>query len=143
MSQGGYIIKDGSRSADAPTNQADAVLTQDNPVSGTKYTVLAPTPNCRIIGAAVKVTWTVQPTPLEMHVTIDGVLHTFTFTDPVTATNYTPLNWNAADVHGTLLATAMVTAVQFMFEGRSIGIQVETTGGTVSNLYSRVKYATW
>ena len=46
-------------------HQADAVLSQANPVSATLYTVLGTTANVRILTIDTNVTWAVtQPTPL-------------------------------------------------------------------------------
>jgi len=56
-----------------PKEKADGTLTQANPISGTKYTVLSTTRRVRILNIAARVTWTVQPNPLEIHLTIDGV----------------------------------------------------------------------
>jgi len=127
-----------------PEQQADATLNQANPVSGTKYVVLDTTEHARIIGISVVVTWTVQPTPLEIHMTIDGQSLVFTKTDPVSATQY------AAQLQETQAVTAqsLTNATRcdhraFLIEGRSIKIEAETTGGTVSNLSARVKYAKW
>ena len=120
-------------------HQADAVLSQANPVSGTKYTVLAATPNVRLIMVHAIVTWTVQPTPLEIHITADGQLLTFPFTNPVTATQYAPNSWAGNDPGGFLSVNALTLA--FILEGRSVKVEVETTGGTVSNIGARVKYA--
>lgn len=124
-------------------HQADVVLNQVNPVSGTKYTVLNTTPNARIISIVVTCTWTVQPTPLEIHVTIDGQAYTFYKDDPATVTFY------EVDIHGRdvpLLgdmegAGAYQTYRSFLLEGRSVKIEAEITGGTVTLLYARVKYA--
>ena len=120
-------------------HQADAVLDQANPVSGTKYPVLATTRNCRLISISAVCTWTVQPTPLEIHVIIDGITRTFSVTDPVSTTEYTGEIWPpSAEV---LTVAAFSISRAFLLEGRSISVTVEITGGTVSNLSARVKYA--
>ena len=125
--------------------QADATLSEPNPGTGTKYTVLDTTKRVRIISISVSVTWTVQPTPLEIHITIDGQTVTFTFTDPVTATDYIAFNIpNAAETAQGLKARAEandLTAPPFLREGRTVKVEAETTGGTTSNLSARVKYA--
>lgn len=121
--------------------QPDATLSQANPVSGTKYTVLdtQQAQKIRIIGISVQCTWTVQPTPLEIHITIDGQTVTFTFTDPVTATDYFAKNASAnAETDQELNVTEPTVA--FLREGRSAKVEAETTGGTVSNLSARVKW---
>jgi len=127
-----------------PEHQADATLNQANPVSGTQYEVLATTPNARIYGIMVMVTWTVQPTPLEIHVTIDGRSLNFSQVDPVSATPY--MAWfspGRAENLQYLITIAAQNIPAFLLEGRSVRVQVETTGGTVSNLSARVKYARW
>ena len=123
-------------------HQADATLSQANPVSATLYTVLDTTPNVRVISIAVSVVWTVQPTPLEIVVTIDGQTIIWTFTNPATGTDYyagvkaafTPTT-QPLDVNDLALYRA------FLLEGRSVKIEARTTGGTVSALYAKVKYA--
>jgi len=125
--------------------QTDATKTQANPDSGQTYTVLDTNKRVRIISIEVKVTWTVQPTPLEIHVTIDGQTVTYTFTDPVTATSYIAFNIpNAAETAQGLKARAEandLTAPPFLREGYSVKVEIETTGGTTSELYGRVKWA--
>ena len=121
--------------------QADATLSQA-PVSGTKYEVLATTKNARIEGISVQCTWTVQPTPLEIHVTIDGQAFTFTVANPVTATDYfARLSTEAAITAQVLDTTDYARERAFLLEGRSVKVEAEITGGTVSNLLARVKYA--
>ena len=125
-----------------PEHQADAVLNQANPISGTKYTVLPTTKNVRIITIATKVTWTVQPSPLELHIIIDGVNIPISQIDPVSDTWY-----NAELVDSWTPSAGFSTAHHphrsFLLEGRSVKVEVEITGGTVSNLNSIVKYAKW
>lgn len=122
------------------THQPDAAISQANPVSGTKYTVLDTVKNARIISIAVWVTWTVQPAPLEIHITIDGIALTCNFTSPVSTTPYSVQN--VATDAGFILATPLLDAYRaFLLEGRSIKVEAEITGGTVSNLSARVKYA--
>lgn len=122
-------------------HQADATLSQANPVSGTKYTVLDTTKNVRIIAAFVQCTWTVQPTPLEIHVTIDGQSITHLVGNPASATDYeTAMNLNS-EAAQPLSAVGTRLNWGFDYEGRSVKVEVEITGGTVSNLAARVKYA--
>jgi len=125
-----------------PEQQADATLNQATPVSGTQYEVLATTRNCRIITIAVRCTWTVQPTPLEIWITIDGVTERHYFTDPVSDTAYYVGN-EQPFVAENNMATAPHVHRAFYEEGRSVKIEAEITGGTVSNLSARVKYARW
>jgi len=136
-------MKKSSHSIVPPTHQQDATLSQANPVSGTQYEVLATTANVRIIDILVSVTWTVQPTPLEVHITIDGRTLTLLVANPTTGTPYSPSFLNIANEQGGLSATLGLTTRPFFLEGRSVRITAETTGGTVSNLTCRVKYARW
>jgi len=130
-----------------PTQQDDAVLNQANPTSGTLYEVLPETPNCRIIGVAVRCTWTVQPTPLELHITIDGIVFTFSKTDPVSDQWTFPQAETFYDVPANAGLLNTSTAFQgyktWLKEGRNIRVQAEITGGTVSNLSCRLRYARW
>ena len=125
-----------------PEYQADATLSQDNPVSGTKYVVLDTVKNVRIISIMIKVAWTGQPSPLQVWVTIDGQLLEFTKANPETDVGYTtvanPLGvgWELLKYDGYYGRSRA-----FFLEGRSVKVEVETTGGTVSNLSARVKYA--
>ena len=126
-----------------PTLQTDATISQANPVSGTKYEVLALTKNCRLIETIVVVTWTVQPTPLEVHITVDGILRSYSIANPVSASGYgvSAIAYTASG--GTLSATYTSTYKPFIVEGKTIKVEVETTGGTVSNISARVVYAKW
>lgn len=121
-------------------HQADVTLDQDNPVSGTRYVVLDTVLNARIIGISVQVTWTDQPTPLEAWLLIDGQTERFYMDNPVTATNYFPA-FKLAAAASSMTSTDYTIYKPFLVEGRSIRIEVETTGGTVSNLSARVKWA--
>lgn len=123
--------------------QADAVLSQANPVSGTKYTVLDTVKNARIMSMEVDCAWTVQPTPLQLHVTIDGQTIIFSLIDPATATGYYAKVWpaSAEDSQGLDGATVFPQYKPFIVEGKSIKIEAEITGGTVQSLDARIKYA--
>ena len=125
-----------------PKHQADAVLNQAAPVSGTKYVVLDTTKNARILSIMVQCTWTVQPDPLEVHVTIDSQNLTRGETNPVSTTYYyVAIQGNIPLILITTAGTSHSRA--FLLEGRSVKIEVEITGGTVSNLSATVKYAKW
>jgi hypothetical protein len=128
-----------------PTHQADAVLSQTNPTSGDKYTVLDTTEYVRLIGIAAQVTWTVQPSPLEVHATVDGQALRWFRNNPNTATNYfAHLDVRTAANAGALGPSDVLWQYNsFILEGRSVKIEVETTGGTVSNMTCRVQYAVW
>ena len=128
--------------ADIFKQQPDATLNQANPASGIKYTVLDTTKNARIIGISVQCTWTVQPTPLEIHLTIDGEAYIFTITDPVSVTDYYCMfQANRLPTQQILAVTSPLTYGTFLIEGRSVKVEAEITGGTVSNLTARVIYA--
>jgi len=121
-----------------PAYQANATLAQANPVSGTKYTVLATTANVRVINSFARVTWTVQPTPLEVHFTADSRAWAASITNPVSTTAY------VADILDALNAASVYDRPRSMlFEARSCKIEAETTGGTTSNLSCEVKYGKW
>jgi len=122
-------------------HQADATKSQDNPASGQKYTLLDTTTFCRIIDFMVRVAWTVQPTPAEIHVTIDGQSLTFTKGDPVNGTLYFFKYWGGEVAGGFLGADNEVLGKAFILEGKSVKIEIETTGGTTSNITGRAKYA--
>jgi len=127
-----------------PVRQADATLNQASPTSGTKYTVLDTVKNARILHIVVACTWTVQPTPLEIHVTIDGVAVSFSQTDPVSTSEYEAAYTSPFyDAQGMADAGTRGAYRAFLDEGRSVKVEVEITGGTVSNLSARVKYAKW
>jgi hypothetical protein len=126
-------------------HQADAVLSQDNPVSTTLYTVLDTTRNVRIIDIAANITWAVtQPSPLEVVVTIDGQTIVFGQINPVSATQYSP-NPDAAlaGANQTLATTNFMPYRAFLLEGRSVKIQVRVTWAVTqpTPLECRVKYA--
>ena len=123
-----------------PQQQPDAVLDQPDPVSGTKYPVLNTTPNVRIIAVAVRCTWTVQPTPLEIHITIDGQSITHTETNPV-SDDWHYAYISAPDPPSSQPFGSTVGREAFLYEGRTVKVEAEITGGTVSNLRARVKYA--
>lgn len=75
--------------------------------------------------------------------TVDGVAVTFHKTNPTSAAYYEAAfthphldNQGSMDISGTYTPSRA-----FLLEGRSVKIEVEITGGTVSNLSARVKYA--
>ena len=126
----------------------DATLSQATPTSGLAYTVLDTTKRVHIYSITASVTWTVQPTPLEIHITIDGQTITHLVANPISAANYVTIKSavgdssaaNAQVLHP--VATGYtVDAFPVQYEGRSVKVTAETTGGTVTNLSARVKYA--
>jgi len=137
-----------------PEHQADALVTMDGgtpPVSGTKYEwsstgavagALGTQKNVRLIALAIKCVWTVQPDPLEIHFTIDGVTFLMSKSNPVSDTWYYPtLTGAAADLAADTTDYALRRA--FLLGGREVKVEAEVTGGTVSALYLRVKWAKW
>jgi len=125
-----------------PKHMPDAVFTQASPISGTKYLLLE-AKNVKLIAIIAQVTWTVQPDPLEVHITIDGETFTASQANPVSATFYeialrpyvnqwmfmAPSDRSLKEISG--------------YECRSLKIEVETTGGTVQSLDTRIKYEKW
>lgn len=141
-------MRGGHKTYEVPAMQADAVVSQANPVSGTKYTVLDTTKNVRIIGISAEITWaTTQPTPLEVHVTIDGQAYTFTKVDPVSGSIYIAfLKSSLAESAQQMLITSDTyrdVARAFLFEGRSVKVEVEITWATTqpTPLECKVRYA--
>lgn len=117
----------------------DATLSQSYPLSGTKYTVLNTTKNVKIWSIAVECTWTVQPTPLEIHITIDGVSFTASQSNPVSDTWY--YVWFPYYSENPAFVTSGGALSKDILVGSSIEVEAEITGGAVSNLVARVKYA--
>ena len=120
-------------------HQADVVLNQANPTSALEYAVLPATTYVRLISVWLMVTWTVQP-DLQGHITIDGNNITGTSAAPVTATDY------YMDVYAQLSEAAQWLQLtqplkSFLYEGKSVAVTAETTGGTTQNLDARAKYA--
>ncbi len=127
--------------------QADAVISQANPVSTTLYTALATAKNVRVISIIAQIDWAVtQPTPLEIVCTIDGQTLIFAKTNPVSGQDYTPLPimWAAANSQESVTSTAENRARPFLIEGRSIKIEARVTWAITqpTPLICRVKYAT-
>jgi hypothetical protein len=69
--------------------QPDITLSQANPVSGMLYPVFDANDNIEITGIIVSVTWAVtQPNPLTLVLTVDGIVKTVPFTNPVSAVQH-------------------------------------------------------
>jgi len=130
-----------------PEIQADAYLSQANPVSGTKYIVLDTTKNVRVISICAWLTWaTTQPTPLEVHVTIDGQVWTFSVTDPVSNSAYKAnISASGSESNQVLDAGTALSHNLCLLEGRSVKVEVEITWAVTqpTPLVCRVKYAKW
>ena len=125
-------------------HQADAAISQANPVSTTLYEVLPTTKNVRLISVAAAITWAVtQPTPLEAHVLIDGVSMIFLKTDPVTGTAYFAQVWGDPSAINQGLTAVEDVGRSFLLEGKSVKVEVEIAWATTqpTNLTMRVKWA--
>ena len=95
----------------------------------------------RIHSINVNVTWTVQPSPLEIWVTVDGKTWRFFVIDPESVTNYYALiASNQTPTFQSLSTTDFGFYKNGMFDGRSVKIEAEITGGTVSNISAIVKW---
>lgn len=127
------------------TQQADAYISQDNPVNSQEYTVLDTTANVRLQGIAVNCTWTGQPTPLTVKVYVDGQVLVMTRANPVTTTYYYGgiASTESDDPAGmaSLGSTQTIQTRAFILEGKSVKVTASVTGGTVSNMKARIKYA--
>lgn len=127
-----------------PPKLMDLVSLNQVPIAGTKYTLLDTVKNVRINKMTCSVNWTLQPNPLEVHLTIDGVAYTATFANPATATSYYLYQraiYGSSLFDITTASSALSTYVAFLFEARSCKIELETTGGTVQFLRGAVSYS--
>ena len=124
----------------AATKPSDPVAP---PGPGTEYEILGVLHHIRIIDIAVAVTWTVQPTPLEAHLDLDGIRWTFTVTNPVSDTWYHAVFSGTSAVTGQPLSSVDVQMYRsHLIDGEHVtDLTAETTGGTVSALYGRCIYA--
>ena len=130
------------------THQADAYLSQANPVSTTIYNVLPTTANVRIYTINANITWaTTQPTPMDIIMTIDGQTLQFRVVNPVTATDYVAVrDYSQVDTNQyapTLAATELNRMPAFLIEGRSVRIDIRVTWATTqpTPMTCRVKWA--
>ena len=127
-----------------PQLQPDKLFNQSNPTSGLKYEVLATTPWVRLISIGAYVLWTAQPTPLEIYVTVDGQAGKFSVVDPVSNTGYYPaLDAKMAFPMGSLSLTDHCLERAYLLDGRSVKVEAEITGGTVSRMVCVVRWAKW
>lgn len=125
-----------------PEFQAMNDWAQASPVSGTKYEVMAETELVRLMYIATRCTWTVQPTPLEVHLTVDGQSLTGYKNNPVSNTWYY-FRFSPYTTMTTLPLTTGTPDVPYVLDARTLKIEQEVTGGTVSNTQARVWYALW
>lgn len=101
-------------------HQADATLITATPVSGTKYTVLDTTTFVRLISIYSEIYWGVtQPTPLEVHLTVDGQAIIFIKADPVSGTDYFGHLFGEA-LNASLSTTDYIKDRPFILEGKSV-----------------------
>jgi len=122
--------------------QTPALLNQATPTPGTQYTVLAATAYpCRIIDIECQATWSVQPSPLECHLTIDTIVDKASQGNPVSGTSYYVYQIPVSGGDGYAFSTSNQVARAFLIEGQSITIKVEITGGTTDPLEAKVAYA--
>ena len=127
-----------------PIMQDDLILNQANPGTGVIYPLLVLTGNVRIISIAMSCTWTVQPTPLECHITGD-VQITHPQGNPVSTRYYIPsiISQSAMAAGGISDSTVFDPSINrpFLYESGAMAIGFEVTGGTVQNLDARIKWA--
>lgn len=125
-----------------PEHQPMAELDQASPGDGTTYDVLPVDELVRLLGFSARCTWTVQPTPLECFVTIDGNTLTFKKSNPVSNTwYYGNLVYSAAE-NNLPMGTGQFQWAHVL-EGRSVQLESEISGGTVSRLQTRAYWAKW
>ena len=124
-------------------HQDDVAINQANPISGTPYAVLPVTTFVRVIAAGSYCTWTVQPTPLQLHFVIDGAAISYSIVNPGSVVAYTPSHY-ATDppLNQAMIGEGAESFNRpFLLEGKSILITAEVTGGTVQNLVARIIHA--
>lgn len=131
-----------------PRLMTDVTLSQANPVANTLYPLLPTTRNAKIWSAVAQIQWTVQPTPLQVILTIDGKIVVHGFTNPATVTSYAVVHGVAEDYmdeNNQLLAIAYSAAIPNpLYEGKTVRVDVRTgsvTAGTTQNLTARLKYS--
>ena len=122
--------------------QADIGIAQTPPGSGIEYPVLAETTMVKLIGIGVYSEWTVQPN-LQIHITQNGITETFTLANPVTATFYYPLRQPQQLAGDQLLTIDQDASLRstFPIEDKLISVSMETTGGTVQSITTRMTYS--
>lgn len=127
-------------------HQLDLTVNETPPTLGLPYVLLPATAKVRIISLFAQCTWTVQPSPLEIRLTVDGQTLLFSVSNPVTATPYVAyIDAVQADNASFLIAYGQVDEYRagrgFLLEGQNVYAEVEISGGTVQNLLARIKYA--
>lgn len=117
------------------------MLVQPNPVSGTPYGIGVlgvAVEDVRIIGIGVAVTWTVQPTPLEARIIVDGVTYNFNQANPASGNFYVVIGFFPYVLEASQLLVVGQQTNGYLLEGHSVQVLMETTGGTTSQLEGRV-----
>jgi hypothetical protein len=105
--------------------------------------VLALTDDVRLICVEVVVIWTVQPTSVSIIIDMDGETITHIIASPVSGTYYLAviIAHNPPNTQGLVAESYTYIARAFTYESQSMSIGARVTGGTVSNLSCRAKWA--
>ena len=114
----------------------------DAPDLGVKNPVLPLSRNVRIYDIYSMVTWTGQPSPLEIWITLEGTIRKGEQIDPESATPYY-VTRHPLGVSAIFALTKTLPLHAFLVEGRLVKVEVEITGGTVSNLKCFVQWGQW
>lgn len=120
--------------------QAPITLNQANPISGTQYALLPTTTYVMLLVTSGVVTWTVQPSPLEMHMNLDGQTPSPARTNPVSTTVYHLKHFSMHTNGLSIFLDATNLDSPLNMAAKSMGINLETTGGTVQNLSGQISY---
>ena len=122
--------------------QPDAADDMPNPLSGTRYVVLAPQANVRLKSIWASCMWSEQPSHLQVYLTLSAKEIIFTKTDPISGTGYMAELQDQRAPFDQVLATIPRLAYRaFILEDRLVNIEVVVIGGTVSLLQWRAKWA--
>ena len=123
--------------------QPDAYVSIDDPTVGQLYSIPPfdiERRDIRIIGMAASCTWTGAPSEGAIYITMDGQLITYLCSGPVSGEIYFAKNGTEfPESEQTLVTEPPDTA--FLREGKRIKIQAKITGGIVTNLWVRIKWA--
>lgn len=119
-------------------------INQVNPISGTEYEVMATSKHVEILLMSAHVVWTLQPTPLEIHIYINGVKAiTHTRGNPATATEYYANSQPESPLLSQTFTGTLPIIAKLWPRIETIRVTAEITGGTVQNLYCRFLYGHW
>jgi len=127
-----------------PERQADATLTQANPVSTTEYTVLDTTKNCVLHGISFETTGgTVSEVKAKVY--IDGQTIEYVKANPVSGTPYTAKNTEILAEDAQETDTTSYSRYNYaLLMGRSIKVVVVVTWTVQPTpLEARVQYSKW